>query len=316
MTASVTVWPSVSQTVEAAGICARDSGGSNVDFPRGGERWLSNAGTKLSTSATFGGGTYVYWACIKAHDSWIAAGDQRSFTVAPGYKREDLPVGDLPGWKQVFTEDFLTPVARGGFPGPYADKWVSYHGFSDTSGRGYYDQSIISAHDGVLDLNLHTENGRPLGAAPLPKVDGPGQTYGRYSVRMKSDPLPGFGLGFIMWSDAENWGDGEIDFPEGGLDDVAQGFNHCVGLHPERNCYIMPRATTDYTGWHTYTTEWRPSSVKFFIDGVLVGSTWNNVPSRPMHWVMQVATDGGRLPDPAANGHLLINWVSIYKYAP
>lgn len=316
-TASVTVWPAASRTVEEAGICVRDSSGGNVDFPRSGAVWLSTAGTKLTGSANFAGGSYTYWACVKYDSTWIAAGGQKTFQVAPGYKRENLPIGDLPGWKQIFTEDFDAPVARGSFPGPYANKWVSYDGFPDTSHRGDYDQSIISAHDGVLDLNLHTENGRPLGAAPLPLVDGPGQVYGRYSVRMKSDPLPGYGLGFIMWSDAENWSDGEIDFPEGGLDDVAKGFNHCLGDHPERNCYFMPNATTDYTVWHTYTTEWRPSSIKFFIDGMLVGQTTNNIPYKPLHWVMQVATDGGpKPPESWVNGHLLINWVSIYKYAP
>ena len=50
-----------------------------------------------------------------------------------------MPVGNLNGWRQIFTDDFTTDVPLGSFPGPYAKKWTSYTGFDDTSGNGTYD---------------------------------------------------------------------------------------------------------------------------------------------------------------------------------
>jgi hypothetical protein len=226
----------------------------------------------------------------------------------------DMPVGDLDGWTQTFTEDFTTDLAEGSFPGSYGNKWLSYDGFTDTSKNGDYDQSILSVHDGTLDMHLQTIDGRPKGAAPVPLVDGQwgGQTYGKFSVRMKSDPVAGYGTGFLLWSDAEDWNQGEIDFPEGELSGTASGYNHCVG-NPSSNCYI---ADTDarYADWHVYTINWTPDKLEFLVDDEVVGSTTESIPTDPMHWVMQVGTNG--IPDADASGHLLIDWATIYTYNP
>jgi hypothetical protein len=228
---------------------------------------------------------------------------------------EAMPLGDLQGWDQVFTEDFVTPLSRGSFPGSYGDQWLSYDGFADTSGRGDYEQDIISAHDGMLDLYLHTEDGRPLGAAPVPLVDGEwgGQTYGRFSVRMKADPLNGFGVASLLWPDSENWSEGEIDFPEGAFDDVARASNHCPG-DPEENCFYT-ESTAEFVDWHTYTIDWTPTRLSFLVDGVTVGTTTDDIPDVPMHWVLQSGTVDGT-PDPDTAGHLWIDWATIYAYDP
>ena len=65
---------------------------------------------------------------------------------------------------------------------------MSYDGFPDTSEDGRYEQDIISVKDGALGLYLHTVNGTPLSAAPIPLVNGKwgGQTR-TLSMRMRSD---------------------------------------------------------------------------------------------------------------------------------
>lgn len=228
-----------------------------------------------------------------------------------------LPIGNLPGWKQVFASGFTTPLARGDFPGPYANSWMSYNGIRDTSGRGLYDQSIISVHDGLLDLYLHTQNGEALGAAPIPLVGGKwgGQVYGRFSVRMKADALPNFGISFLLWPDSNDWHQGEIDFPEGELNGPIKGFNHCGGLVPGKNCFGKV-SDIGFTHWHTYTIEWTPKRITFLIDGTVFGTTTKDIPDARMHWVGQVGTAGGKKPAPSVAGHLLIDWMTIYTYAP
>lgn len=235
--------------------------------------------------------------------------------AAPAPGGTAMPVGDLPGWKQIFADDFTKPLQKGSFPAHYQSQWASYHGFKDTFKIAHYDQRVISVKNGILDIHLHTNNGQPLSATPVPLVDGKwgGQLYGRYSVRMRADAVPNFKVAFLLWPDSENWNDGEINFPEGSLTDRPMAFNHCVG-HPQDNCYAA-QSSVKFTDWHTYTIEWTPKKISYFIDGKLLGSTTKSIPNKPMHWVLQVESDGTR-PHPHATGHVEIDWATIYRYTP
>ena len=138
------------------------------------------------------------------------AGSGPAANTEPPPSLEAVPVGDLPGWKQVFVEDFTDgDVPLGGFPGIYGSRWHETYsdGAPDTHAKtqakdqrtsGYYPSKVLSVHDGVLDMFLHSENGVSMGAAPSPRFAGANQPpynsqlYGRYSVRFKADSLPGF----------------------------------------------------------------------------------------------------------------------------
>jgi hypothetical protein len=110
-----------------------------------------------------------------------------------------MPVGDLPGWKQIFAEDFTTPCPLGSFLTTYASKWSAYpEGWSDTSKNGVYTPNrTLSVVNGSLQIYLHTDSTSHCVSAPLPRLYGPGTgafkglLYGRYSVRFKSDPFLG-----------------------------------------------------------------------------------------------------------------------------
>jgi hypothetical protein len=227
----------------------------------------------------------------------------------------EMQLAHLEGWELVFADDFDTDIAPGQFPGPYSQRWYSYHGFADTSGFGEYDHNIISVHNSALDLHMKTTNGRALGAAPIPLVGGQwgGQVYGRFSVRLRADPVPGFGMASLLWSDREIWAEGEVNFPEGDLDGSPNAFNHCLGA-PQYTCY---EANTDvsFAQWHTYTIEWTPGLLEFYLDDELIGSTTENVPIESLHWVIQAGTNDA-LPDPAAEGHIMIDWATIHTYTP
>ena len=330
ITASTTISASPAVTADKAGVCARNSGGGVVDFPAQSSVPLSVAGTAMSSTRVLSPGTYTYWACAKVSGNWHDIGAKNTLVVIdpgttptlptpvpnPGAADPSgvpMPVGDLPGWHQTFSDDFTTNVAAGGFPGPYASKWMSYNGFADSSGNGDYNQNIISMHDGEMDLNLHTVNGRPQGAAPVPLVDGGawgGQTYGMFSVRFRSDWLPGYGTGWLLWADSGNWNDGEIDFPEGGLSQTMQAFDHCVG-NAAVNCLAVNTGVT-YINWHTATVQWSPAGVFYILDGKTVASDTTDIPTKPLHWVLQTGTSGP-LPSASESGHVLIDWVSVYS---
>ncbi|MET3803551.1 hypothetical protein ABIB25_000535 [Nakamurella sp. UYEF19] len=321
VTATAVIAAAPAATFDRVGVCARNASGGVVDFPFARSAAVSAVGTSFTVSRTLLPGSYQYWSCAKLGENWHDIGPRKTVvvtsTVSPNAagsaSGQPMPVGDLPGWRQIFTDDFTTDVPMGGFPGPYADKWAGYDGFPDTSGDGAYAQRILSVHDGVLDMFLHTENGVPLGAAPVPLIrqDGQwgGQVYGRYVIRFKSDPLPGYGTGWLLWPDSGDWNEGEIDFPEGALDKEMEAFNHCIG-NPHDKCLVADTTTT-YTQWHTATIDWRPERLSFVLDGKTIASTTDNIPKTPMRWTLQTATNGHK---PAADvaGHLLIDWVAIY----
>ncbi|WP_454180217.1 glycoside hydrolase family 16 protein [Pseudarthrobacter sp. SLBN-100] len=241
-----------------------------------------------------------------------------------------MPVGDRPGWKQVFAEDFTEgDVPIGGFPGPiYGARWSEnyFDGTPDTAAQmqkkgertsGYYPSKVLSVHDGVLDMYLHSENGVSMGAAPSPKVAGATQrpwnsfVYGRYSVRFRADVLPGYKLAWLFWPDSKQWPqDGEIDFPEGDLSKVIYAALHYVG--PKGHEADVFRPNVPFGSWHTATTEWSPGRIEFFLDGSSIGVATTGVPDKPMHFILQTESCLPTCPLPETSGHVQVDWLAMW----
>jgi len=236
---------------------------------------------------------------------------------------EPMPVGDIPGWHQVFSDDFTSTVPTGSFPAAVSSTWSAYpDGWPDTSHNGTYMPSrVLSEHDGVLDMYLHTDNGVHMVAAPLPNIPGAvgsagGLLYGRYAMRFHADSIPGYKTAWLLWPDSERWpANGEIDLPEGSLDSSICGFLHYQNATSGSDQAAFCPGLT-FTGWHTAVVEWTMSSVKFYLDGGLIGTVRSNIPSSPMHWVLQTETNNiSAPPSDSAAGHVLVDWVSVYTPA-
>ncbi|MDQ0924728.1 hypothetical protein QF038_003236 [Pseudarthrobacter sp. W1I19] len=242
---------------------------------------------------------------------------------------EAMPIGNLPGWKQVFTEDFVSGnVPVGEFPGGmYGAKWSENYadGTPDTAAQlnearsGYFPSRVLSVKDGVLDMYLHSENGTSMGAAPSPKFSETSgrpynsQVYGRYSVRFKADPLPGYKTAWLLWPDSKQWPeDGEIDFPEGDLAATIFAAMHGTGS-AEGELIDMFHTTATFSSWHTATIEWNPGRVEFFLDGRSIGISTTSTPDKPMHYILQTESCLPVCPAPETSGHLYVDWVAIWE---
>lgn len=222
-----------------------------------------------------------------------------------------MPTSAGAGWHRVFSEDFAEDTPTGGFESRYADRFSVYHGFSDTAGTGRYSASTLTAHDGVLDMRLRTTaEGTPLAGGIVPLVDGTwgGQTSGRYTIRMRSDEVDGYGVAVLLWSDENVWADGEVDFPEGALGAPAWLNVHCLGA-PEEKC-IHQETAASLADWHTYTIEWTPERMTFSVDGRRIESTTENIPTARMHFVVQAGSLGG-VPPKRSDGSLVVDWMTI-----
>jgi hypothetical protein len=250
-------------------------------------------------------------------------------TAPPPGSPAAMPVGDLPGWQQIFADDFTKDAALGSFNTVYGSKWRSYIG-PDTAGKihpskqsEYNTTKVVSVHGGVVDKYLHTEfdqngyNGPGyymMSAGLLPKI--PGQLHGRYTVRLRADGVDGYKVAWLLWPDSGVWPrDGEIDFAETSLVDPLKAFIHrqdaTVGSD-QTACKTSP-GTYLTNGWHTVTLEWS-TTTKLYVDGVLECSTSDRVPNTPMHLVLQTESElfSART---AASGHLYLDWVAVYKPA-
>ena len=232
-----------------------------------------------------------------------------------------MPTGDLSGWHQIFSEDFNTDVPLGGFPGAaYGNKFSVYpDGTPDTAGQhgapSRYDPSkVISVSDGLLNLHLHSENGTPMAAAILPTLPG-NHLYGKYTIRFRSDALPGFKTAWLLWPDSGAWPhDGEIDFPEGDLSGNISAFVHHQNATSDNDQDSYNTSTT-FTSWHTASVEWTPNKVVFILDGKTIGTSTNRIPNTPMHWVIQTESCSDGCPAASTTGNLQIAWVVAYSQA-
>jgi hypothetical protein len=236
-----------------------------------------------------------------------------------------MPLGDLPGWKQTHVQDFSTPAALGQVGEVYTQELRGYSDLPDSSGVGIYaPDSVLSVADGRLDYFLHTEGGSPRVACVIP-FGYAGQTYGRYSIRFRSDSLPGYKIAFMLWPSSDRWNEGEIDWPEGELNGKMYAASAIKGSLDKGGVKFDPPARiyspTDSSDWHVATTEWTPGKVKWFWDGILINRTTvpSGVPTTNLRWTLQAETRDGASdlpPKPSTAGHLEIDWVVQYAYTP
>lgn len=221
------------------------------------------------------------------------------------------PVGNLPGWTQVYTEDFAAPAAAGQVEATYPHLAL----YDDGSAGGKYQDANVTVSDGMLQIALHNVAGQGQGGALVVKpTTGStwGQTFGRYSARIRADSLPGFGGAVLLWPSDDVWEEGETDFPEGDFSGTVYGYNHQLGAHPEANSAVV-NTGKPWTAWHVYTVEWTPDEVRFYLDGALVGTDGDAVASTARNWVFQAAEQGVGTAS-ATTGNLQVDWVAMWSY--
>lgn len=233
--------------------------------------------------------------------------------------------GDLPGWTLLLDEPFDTPCALGAWPGTYYGHNFSAYplGWQDTANSqnrtgipgGVYDPGIISVHDGMLDVWVHSSGGTHWVAVPTVTPGGVSNFLGmRTLLEFRCDSMHGYKAAVLLWPGSNQWPkDGEQDFPEGDFDRTISAFIHKQDGYPQ----AAFNTTKTYTDWHTAELEWiAGTSTKLWLDGVLIGTVTDHVPSTPMHWVIQIETSLSGI-DPAMStaGHFQARRVAMWKPA-
>jgi hypothetical protein len=208
------------------------------------------------------------------------------------------------------------------YTGDHGMSWTGYpDGTPSThsgSAEGYQPSTVLSVHGGVLDFYLHNDsNGNPVGADPSPLPGGNRyQTYGMWSFCEQVAPadahrLDDFHQAPLLWpqSDSDSRS-AESDFPEADLNALDfSGFAH-YGGSGSQDVFNVQSAEPSYdpTQWHVYTQTWGPNFRSYYVDGLLIGTSTNQVWSAPERWQLQLEPLGTNDGD---SGHVFVKWIWI-----
>jgi beta-glucanase (GH16 family) len=234
--------------------------------------------------------------------------------IAPG-PRLPMPTGNIPGWRQVFADDFtghrLNPA-----------KWRSYWGQPGGDPGGFFSPSHVTVSNGMLVISGYRD--RALGGrwATGGVSSSPGlvQTYGKYEVRFRLDPGVGVGHALLLAAANGQWPP-ELDFSE---DDASNRSRTLTTLHYGRHDSKISRLlTVNLTQWHTLGVEWTPGRLVYTLDGADWATvTSPHVPSIPMVMDIQTQTwlcahSWAQCPDSRTPSvvRMYVDWVVAYAPA-
>jgi hypothetical protein len=231
-----------------------------------------------------------------------------------------IPVGDLPGWTQIFFDDFSLDAPIGTFLNSnYINKWDAYpDGWVDSSYGTYSPTKTLSAVNGTMDIYVHSENGIHFGCVPMVRLRGPnvsageGILYGKFSYRLRYDTMPGYHIAWNLFPDSNFYSDGEIVCPEIYTDGTE---SRCQNVEPVTDISDFFEMSGNLTLWHTYTIEWTPGKVIFYLDDIAFGNATTKVANTSLHWIFQTESDGQGEPLNLTEGHIQVDWVVAYMMA-
>jgi beta-glucanase (GH16 family) len=223
-----------------------------------------------------------------------------------------MPTGSIPGWRELFSDDFLGSSLN-------RSKWRLYYGTPGGDPAGWYDPSHVSVSNGMLVFSAYQDpaDGGKWATGGVSSSPGLVQTYGKYLVRLRFDAGIGVGHAILLWPADNKWPP-EIDFSE----DNGSGRDSTLAtLHDgAKDHHLASKISVNLTQWHTLGVQWTPDSLVYTLDG----HDWfhvagNAVPATPMVLDMQTETwpcsgTWGRCPDSSTPPvvRLEVDWVVAY----
>jgi len=261
---------------------------------------------------------------------------------ACGVINNNMPSGNCGPFTQTFKENFngdTVPLGSfsdcnhnvdtaaaycGGlasYPEYYANWWAYPTGWDDTAksgadgnggapyGGAYRADKVTSVspngYDGTgtmkVDMYRPSTGTDNYVAAMVPRKCMQ-QRYGKYSERWKVTRNDGgFKSAHLFYEGGQ-----EIDYPENDYGQQISAYTHPQGGNWDTN--------VNWTGAaHTTSIEWTPNTVKFYLDGKLVGQGSTAMPTAS--WILQNESSiMGPYAARGAHSVLETTWVTCYKY--
>jgi beta-glucanase (GH16 family) len=242
------------------------------------------------------------------------------------------PPADPSGWKMVWNDEFSSGTID-------KSKWNvrDNEGRNIDLGCNVDDPQNSFVTGGTLTIRAlkKTETcssqTRQYTQAYLDTIGKASWTYGRFEMRAKSPNTPDSSQGFwpAFWLRPNDGGNGEIDVTElpGGKDwydkSTAAIFWDYTPVKQDTRI-PMPGGGYPGDGFHTYTTEWEPGVLRWYIDGKLVwtrdrGTTpwFDQAFSKPYNIRLNFQV-GGWLGNPTPSNtfpaDFVVDYVRVYQH--
>lgn len=227
-----------------------------------------------------------------------------------------MPVGNIPGWRAVFSDDFHGSTLD-------TSKWRVYEGPPGGDPAGWWDPRHVSVSGGNLVISAYQDpaDGSRWTSGGVTTLPAFAQTYGKYLVRFRLEPGVGIGHTVQLTAADGSWPP-EVDFSE----DNAKGRDRTLAtLHyGPRDSKISRWTPVDLTQWNTLGVEWTPGVLRFTLNGrVWFTIRHPEVPSIPMGLAIQTQSwpcsgTWGVCPNASTPPvvRMYVDWVVAYAYAP
>jgi beta-glucanase (GH16 family) len=230
-------------------------------------------------------------------------------------KRRPMPVGDIPGWRQVFADNFTGRKLN-------FSKWHLYWGKPGGDPAGWFDPRHVTVSHGTLAISAYRDraDGGRWATGGLSSRPGLVQTYGKYLIRFRIGKGIGIGHAALLMPANNSWPP-EVDFSE----DNGSGRNNTLatlhyGSHDTHRDALLH---VNLTQWHTLGVQWTPRKLRYTVDGrVWATMTGSAVPTVPMVLDLQTQTwpcsgTWGRCPNVTTPRvvRMYVDWVVAYAPA-
>ena len=223
-----------------------------------------------------------------------------------------MPTAPVPGWREVFADDFTGSAVDPG-------SWYVYSGQPIGDPGGWFDPTHVSVSDGELVISGYRD---PDGKWATGGMNNRlALTYGKYLVRFRFEYGTGVAHAILLWPADNSWPP-EIDFSEdnGGNRQTTWATMH----YGATDIQIQRHHAVDLAHWHTLGVEWTPGKLVYTLDGRSWATVHSaHVPSIPMQLCIQTqawAVGDNRWEhgvDAATPVHvnLYVDWVVVYTPA-
>ena len=214
----------------------------------------------------------------------------RSAAVVADPSGVPAPRGNLPGWRQVFVDDFAGSSL--------SNAWLTYNGQPGNDHGGWWSRSHDIVSGGELRLTTSPDRAVCASSAGCQAVNDEvsgglkmrfGQTYGKYLVRLRADNARGVSVVALLWPQNNQWPP-EVDFVED--NGVSPRVLNTATLHyGSSDTRVQRTLRISLARWQTLGVQWSPGKVQYTIGGRVWATVVNaDVPSIPMALALQAQT--------------------------
>ncbi len=187
----------------------------------------------------------------------------------------------------------------------------------------YYSPTAVTVANGFVTLTSTNVpmGGRPYTSGLIETKNRFSQKYGRFEMRARLPKTKGMWPAYWMLPAAGQWPP-EIDIMEMlGHQPYKVYMTHHWGTWPnvqsEGGFYIGPDFSEDF---HTFTADWYPDRIEYFVDGVMRAKHASNIPQEPFYIIINTAVGGDWPGNPDGTTvfpqQFVVDYVRVYSHDP